>query len=211
MEAAKKELRSRMAAARGELSAGERAERSARIAELAIAAWQSGVFAWGPRPEQAQPLQLAVYVPFRSEADAMGVARWCLANGIPVSAPRVDAETRTMTFHRFKAERELRPGAYGILEPKPDAAPAPVVPGTLVLVPGLAFDAAGRRLGYGGGYYDRLFAAHRAEAEAGEIVLAAPAFALQVVEAVPAAPHDLRVHFLITEEGVRDCRAEGER
>lgn len=206
IDAAKKELRSRMIAVRDAMSAEDRAVKSRHIAAHAIEAWTSGVFAWSASPGGERPLRLAAYAAFRSEADATDVARWCWANDVPVAMPRVDAAAKTMTLHGIAGEHELRPGAYGIPEPAPDAPPAPLAPGTLVLVPGLAFDAAGRRLGYGGGYYDRMLAAHRAEAESGAIVLAAFAFARQLVETVPAAPHDMRVHYVVTEDGVIDCR-----
>ena len=206
IEAAKRELRKRMAALRDALPAEERAAKSARIAEHAVAAWIGGVFAWGAPPGGARPLRLAAYAAFRSEADVSEVVRWCWACGVPVALPRVDAAAKTMTLREVRGEEELRPGAFGIPEPGAEAPLALPVPGTLMLVPGLAFDTSGRRLGYGGGYYDRLLAAYRADVESGAIVLAAPAFSLQVAEDVPAAPHDVRVRFLITEEGVIDCR-----
>jgi len=196
---------------RDALSPAERRALSARIAAHAVDAWVRGVFAWSAPPAGLRPLRLAAYAAFRSEADVMDVARWCWNGGVPVAMPRVDAAAKTMTLREVKDERELRPGAYGIPEPDASAPPMPLVPGTLVLVPGLAFDAAGRRLGYGAGYYDRLLAAFRTEIEAGTIVLAAPAFSLQVAEAVPAAPHDIRVHFLVTENGVVDCGTRGVR
>lgn len=212
-----------MAALRDAMPKAVREAASRRIAERGIAAWEGGAFAWRAAPDEgrrtgapspspegaphrcASPLRLAAYAAFRSEADAFGLSRWCWARGIPVAAPRVGA-AGDMTLREITGEEELMPGAYGIREPGPGAPEAPLAPGTLVLVPGLAFDAAGGRLGYGGGYYDRLLAGHRADIDAGAIVLAAPAFAAQLVDAVPTEPHDVRVRFLITEEGLLDCR-----
>lgn len=165
--------------------------------------------AGGPQMHiQMKPRQLACYIPFRSETDVMPVVRWCWAQRIPVAAPRVDAaaaHARAMTLHNVAGEQDLQPGAFGIREPVPHAPQAALQPGTLMLVPGLAFDAAGRRLGYGGGYYDSLLAKHRAAVASGAMILAAPIFAAQLVRAVPDEPHDVRVRFLITEDGIIDC------
>ncbi|WP_158299346.1 5-formyltetrahydrofolate cyclo-ligase [Paenibacillus antri] len=205
----KRELRERMTAARDAIPPKERAARSERLARHAIAAWEAGAFAWGAPPDGERPRRLAWYAAFRSEADAAGLARWCWARGIPVAAPRVDAAAKAMTLHDVAGEQELMPGTYGILEPAPHAPLAALTPGTLTLVPGLAFDARGGRLGYGGGYYDRLLAPHRAAIDAGAILLAAPAFAAQIVDVVPTEPHDVRVRFLLTEEGIIDCKTGG--
>ncbi|HZG58278.1 5-formyltetrahydrofolate cyclo-ligase [Paenibacillus sp.] len=205
----KQALRRRMTAARDAIPQEVRADLSLRIAAHAIDAWARGAFAWGAGADGERPLRLAVYAAFRSEADAMELARWCWARGIPVAAPRVDAAAGEMTLREIAGEQCLVPGAYGIREPGPDAPTAPLAPGTLLLVPGLAFDAAGGRLGYGGGYYDRLLAHHRADVASGAIVVAAPAYAAQVVDVVPTEPHDAKVRFLITEEGIVDCRTGG--
>jgi 5-formyltetrahydrofolate cyclo-ligase len=71
-----------------------------------------------------------------------------------------------------------------------------------VVTPGLAFDRHGRRLGYGGGHYDRYLARLGPRA-----VRVGIAFSIQVIEDVPAAPEDERVHVVVTDAGVIDCRA----
>ena len=95
-------------------------------------------------------------------------------------------------------DADLTPGPWGIREPDPRRCP-PVRPGDvdLVLVPGVAFDAGGGRLGYGGGYYDRLLGTC---AEATTLVAAA--FEVQMVERVPMGPGDRRVDLVVTERGV---------
>jgi 5-formyltetrahydrofolate cyclo-ligase len=200
----KQALRRRMAAFRNGMPAEERAAKAGLMRDRFVEAWRTGTFdAFG-----AQPRQLACYVPFRSEADVMPIVRWCWSQRIEVSAPRVDPAAKRMTLHKIAGEEELQPGAYGIREPAPHAplAAAPT-PGTslLMLVPGLAFDAAGRRLGYGGGYYDRLLYKHRAALASGALQLAAAAFAAQIIGVVPAEPHDVRIRFLLTEAGIIDC------
>src|SRR5690606_20023454 len=126
-------LRERMAAVRDAIPPDERAARSSAIAERVNGAWEQGRFGHGA------VRQLACYVPFRSEADVMPVMRRCWARGTPVAVPRVDRRMREMTLHYVAGEQELQPGAYGIREPVPHAPQAALAPGTLVLVPGLAF------------------------------------------------------------------------
>ena len=90
--------------------------------------------------------------------------------------------------------RDTAPGYRGILEPDPALPRVDVGAIDWVLVPGVAFDAAGRRLGYGGGYYDRLLALMPPATPR-----VAGAFDVQLVPVVPAAPHDLVVDTLATE------------
>jgi 5-formyltetrahydrofolate cyclo-ligase len=90
----------------------------------------------------------------------------------------------------------------GIREPDPARRRAARVDRIdVVIAPGVAFDAAGRRIGYGGGFYDRLLPRLRP----GTPVIAA-AFALQVVPEVPATPHDMRVDAVVTERGILATR-----
>ena len=197
----KQELRKRMAAVRRAMSEEERAKRSQAVCERAVAELLE--------PRKAGITLVAAFIPYGTEIDIVPILRWCWAQRIPVAAPRVDAAAQTMTLHLIAGEHELQPGAYGIREPMPHTPPlAALPPGTLMLVPGLAFDAAGRRLGYGGGYYDRLLHQHRAALESGALILAAPAFAAQLVDVVPTEPHDAKVRFLITETETIDCEEQ---
>jgi 5-formyltetrahydrofolate cyclo-ligase len=91
---------------------------------------------------------------------------------------------------------ELVPGRYGVLAPP--AARAAVSAIDLALVPGRAFDRAGRRLGRGGGHYDRTFACDTGE----HPVLIGIAYEVQMVEEVPRAAHDARVSAVVTERAV---------
>jgi 5-formyltetrahydrofolate cyclo-ligase len=95
---------------------------------------------------------------------------------------------------------ELTPAWYGAREP---ARRVPVDPADvdLVVTPGLAFDRDGRRLGYGGGHYDRFL--DRLDPRGVRVGIG---FAEQLVERVPAGPEDQRVNLVVTDDVVVDCR-----
>lgn len=133
-------------------------------------------------------------LPFRSEWDTLPLIELALASGKTVAAPRVNRATRMLELHALTGSaRALVPGAYGV--PEPDANADRVAPESVewVLVPGVAFDRTGRRLGYGGGYYDRLLPL------IGRAPRVAGAFDVQLVDRVPWAPHDVCVDVIVTE------------
>lgn len=139
------------------------------------------------------------FAPMRTEADwttAIGPA-WKLA------LPRIDSGR--MTFHRIAALDGLTKGAHGVLEPAVGEGTL-VLPGeaAVVLVPGMAFDRKGGRLGRGGGFYDRLLVEGHLHARR-----IAVCYACQVVERVPVEPHDMEVDAIVTEDGWIEVRSTG--
>lgn len=180
---AKRGVRAAVMALRDALPAALRAEASQRIAERLLALPQ---FIGAP--------SVLLTLPFRSEWDATLVARAALAQGKRVIVPRVDAPARVLALHVVTSLAEgIAPGYRGIPEPRDDLPRAAAADVALALVPGVAFDACGRRLGYGGGYYDRLL-----PLLAPGVPRLAGAFDEQVVEEVPAAAHDLAVDVIAT-------------
>lgn len=159
----------------------------------------------------ADARSVMVYLPFRGEVPTDLIVRKTLDLGKVVSAPvTLRAERRLEPYRLTGRPDEFRRGAYGILEPDP-ARCEPVLPGTidLVVVPGVAFDRSGGRLGYGGGYYDRFLAG-----EAVGALRVALAFEVQLsAEPLPLDAHDLRMDLLVTERrilrGVRPARQDG--
>ena len=99
-----------------------------------------------------------------------------------------------MFASRLRGMDRLRTGRYGVREPERDE-PAPRGAIQLIVIPGLAFDRQGGRMGYGAGYYDR-FLRHRAARRGGVC------FEAQLVERVPRGAHDVRMEILVTERGV---------
>lgn len=139
-------------------------------------------------------------LPYRSEWDATSIVRAALASGKLVAAPRVDRAARVLRALRLTSiDDDVEAGFRGIPEPRAHCEEIALDRFDVVIVPGVAFDARGGRLGYGGGYYDRLLPAMpRAERIAG-------AFELQVVEHVPAAAHDASVDWVVTERRTLHC------
>ena len=146
-------------------------------------------------PEWAEASTVLAYAGFGTEFDSTAVLASVLSSGRRLVLPRVRRSPWSLTLHVVTApDRDLVTSAWGIREPDPDRCPA-LEPAEVdcVLVPGVAFDARGGRLGYGGGFYDRLLAG------AGDASLIAAAFSLQLVPSVPMAAHDRRVPIIVTE------------
>ncbi|MCB9846913.1 MAG: 5-formyltetrahydrofolate cyclo-ligase [Phycisphaeraceae bacterium] len=141
-----------------------------------------------------------VYLPTREEAGVDCFISWRIKQGLTVCGPRVDWQTWDMTP---MAIGDLRTGVeirrHGIREPIAGA--ARISPGTIdvVLTPGVAFDEAGRRVGRGAGCYDRFLA--RNDLMEG-ILAVGVCFEAQVLDAVPADDHDVRVGAIVTEERI---------
>lgn len=149
-------------------------------------------------PRLDRPAGVAAgYWPMRSEIDPrplmarLARAGWRLA--LPVTpARRTDGP---LIFRRWEPGGAMEEHAFGMREPQPAAE---AVRPDLVLVPLLAFDAAGHRLGYGAGHYDRTLQALRA---AGPVYAVGLAFAGQATATLPAGPHDQPLDAVATERG----------
>ena len=152
---------------------------------------------------QALPSYLAarvvlVTLPFASEWDTRPFAIAALASGKTLVVPRVDGATRMLELHAIgDIAADVKPGYRGIPEPLPTMPRIAAAAIDWVLVPGVAFGPGGRRLGYGGGYYDRLIATLDPAT-----ALVAGAFDAQIAERIPAAAHDLCVDLVVTETRV---------
>jgi 5-formyltetrahydrofolate cyclo-ligase len=191
---AKRAMRIAVIEQRDALPPGERTAASHLIAERIVAL-----------PEFAAAPAVLLTLPFRSEWDTELVARAALAAGKALMVPRVDPAARVLLLHRIDSLRDaIAPGYRGIPEPRADAPHASPQDVALALVPGVAFDGAGRRLGYGGGYYDRLL-----PLLAGTAPRIAGAFDLQLVDTVPAAGHDLAVDMIVTPTRIVSAHRDG--
>jgi 5-formyltetrahydrofolate cyclo-ligase len=153
------------------------------------------------------PGYVSGYVAVRGELDPADALEAVRAAGFTVVLPRIDTRVPPhLCFHAATGPDDLCDGPHGLREPRASSAEVPVEGIDVMLVPGLAFDAAGRRLGYGGGYYD---AAGRALRERGPAsLLVGLAFDFQIVDACPADERDVAVDVVVTERRVLTARAD---
>jgi 5-formyltetrahydrofolate cyclo-ligase len=143
-------------------------------------------------------LAISAYWPLSDEMDPRPLIHHLHDAGHSIGLPAVLGRGLPLAFRRWEPDMELEIGHFGVLTP-PLGAPE-IVP-SLLLVPLLAFDRAGYRLGYGGGFYDRTLAGLRAGTE---ITAVGIAFALQEVPAVPREPTDQPLDWIVTErEAIR--------
>jgi 5-formyltetrahydrofolate cyclo-ligase len=136
---------------------------------------------------------VGAYHAHKGEADPAELLARLVELGVSIAFPRITRHDTALDFHIVPSGEVLMPGSFGIPEPLahwPRARPG------VLLVPLLAFDARGHRLGYGGGFYDRTLEA-----------LKVPAFGIayggQEVPSLPAEPHDRTLTGILTEDGLR--------
>ncbi|MEM9724041.1 MAG: 5-formyltetrahydrofolate cyclo-ligase [Pseudomonadota bacterium] len=185
LDARKTEMRRAAKARRAALAASGR-DAAARATAAAF------LEAYPPKRDQV----VAGYVALGSELDPQPLMAALHAAGVSVCAPVVASRHEPLAFRLWTPDAVLETGPFGARAPRG----GPIVTPNLVITPLLAFDAAGGRLGYGGGYYDRTLAALGGRAHA-----VGYAYAGQRVEAVPMGPHDRRLDMVATEQGVRRC------
>jgi len=143
---------------------------------------------------------IAGYSPIRSECDPVPLMRGLAAKGAQLALPVVKANDKPLSFSEWNQGAQLTAGPFGILQPRPDAL---IVEPDIILVPLLAFDRKGGRIGYGAGYYDRTLADLRKRKPA---IAVGIAFAAQEIDAVPADSNDQRLDLVLTEREVIDPR-----
>ncbi len=135
-----------------------------------------------------------IYMDFRKEVATKALIEACWAAGKKVVVPRVMKEGQLLLIS-IESFEDFELSSFGILEPIPRADNQPDAASIdLVLVPGVAFDEEGYRMGYGGGFYDRLILRFRED-----VVLCALAFEVQMTDKLPVEPHDQQMDVVITE------------
>lgn len=187
----KKELRRRIIECRDRLTPTEITAKSILIA---------GQLYGLPAYEKAE--RIMFFVSFGSEVATRSMVEESIYHGKTVLVPKAVPKTRELIPSRlFNWHDDLAPGFYGIPEPH-QAALRPQSPSTidLLIVPGVAFDLKGNRLGYGGGYYDRFFPLLRED-----VPLVALVFDCQIRNEVPVDEWDRRVDYIITEKRIIDA------
>lgn len=151
-------------------------------------------------PEFQTAKTIFFFASFRSEIDTIGMIKRSLEAGITVVLPRV--EGRDLVLYQIKGLHELVPGCWDIPEPSvlTDDRKINVNAVDAIIIPGAAFDEAGNRIGYGGGFYDRLLAQlHK------PVPIIAPTYEEQVIESVPMDAHDKKVNIIVTDSREIRC------
>jgi 5-formyltetrahydrofolate cyclo-ligase len=156
----------------------------------------------------ARPFPVAVpagtivsgFSPLKSEINPVPLMRRLADAGARLALPVVAGKGRPLTMRSWMFGEPLASGVWGIREPPPEA---PAVDPDILIVPLLAFDRQGGRIGYGAGYYDMTIARLRGLKP---VVAVGIAFAAQEVDAVPTTPRDERLDLVLTEDGVLDFR-----
>jgi 5-formyltetrahydrofolate cyclo-ligase len=139
---------------------------------------------------------VAAFWPMRDEIDIVPLLHALAGQGHMIGLPRTPPRGQPLRFHRWQPGDALEAGAMGTRQPSADA---PVIVPDLFLIPLLAFDGAGRRLGYGGGYYDLTLPLHPGARRLG------CAHAAQRLDEVPADDHDARLDAVATDQGILHC------
>jgi len=140
------------------------------------------------------------FMSLKNEINPLPLMRKLAGQGARLALPVVAGRGKPLIMREWVFGEPLVAGVWGIREPKPEAA---VVDPDILLVPLLAFDRAGHRIGYGAGYYDLTLTQLRAR---NPVIAVGLAFAAQEVAAVPATPRDARLDLVLTEREVLDLR-----
>ena len=186
LRAEKKQMRSAVLAHRDAMSPSERAVASRTIVDKlsALTNYQSANV-------------VLIYMAFGSEIETKPFFERIVADGKMVVLPRVDKTSQTLMLHSVESVAELQSSRWGIFEPANSAPMVALKEVGFVLLPGVAFDRTGNRLGYGRGYYDKLLL--RADPTLARV---AAVFSCQIVDKVPAGPFDQKIDTLITENEI---------
>lgn len=139
---------------------------------------------------------VAGYVPFRGEVDIVPAMQSLAGHGHSLCLPVIEAADMPLYFRRWRPDEALEMGRYGIAIPPPGA---PVFRPDVLLVPFVAFDRRGHRLGYGAGYYDRTITRLREEKQ---VLAIGVGYASQEVAAIPNSLLDERLDLVVTDKDV---------
>lgn len=182
----KAEIRKRILEVRKGLTDEEAASKSGAIVQKVI-----------KTPEYREADNILLYADYCREVMTRGIFEDALLHRKKIFFPRVDSLTNTMAFYQVISVRQLGRGYRDILEPKEDIRSRyrfQPKEDTLVILPGVAFDTSGYRIGYGKGFYDRFLADRR------QLSTMALAYACQIVDEIPKDAHDIKMDKIVTEE-----------
>ncbi|MBO5033870.1 MAG: 5-formyltetrahydrofolate cyclo-ligase [Lachnospiraceae bacterium] len=182
----KAEIRKRILEVRKGLSDEEASSKSAAIVQKVM-----------KTPEYEEADNILLYADYCHEVMTRGIFEDAILRKKRVYFPKSDNLTNTMEFYQVVSVRQLEKGYRGIPEPREDTQlrykfyPKE---DTLIIMPGVAFDTSGYRIGYGKGFYDRYLVNKR------QLSTMALAYACQIVDEIPKDVHDIKMDKIVTEE-----------
>ena len=139
---------------------------------------------------------------FYGEVDTTMIMKDAWSKGKHVVVPITDSKDRRLIHSEFRNGDRTSRTSIGVLEPQLDVyRPVELALLDVVVIPGLAFDSNGGRIGFGGGYYDKFVASVA-------IPKVALAISYQLFDELPLEEHDVRMNMIVTEDGVIDCRTK---
>jgi len=194
----KQSIRQRILSEREQLPAGLRTQYSAAIVQRIV-----------QLPKYQAARVVLGHMNFGAEFESELWVKQALADGKQLLLPKVNRVTNELDIYRVTdLQHDLAPGLWNIREPLPDRCTRVDEPDEVnfILLPGVAFGLDGARLGYGGGFYDKLLA--RIEDESGRDslpALVAGAYSMQLVEGIPQEATDRTVQCVVTENETIDC------
>lgn len=178
----KNKVRKEMSAKRQALSKEEVTAASIHISDLLIA---STLY--------KDASNICVYQAFRNEVSCETIMKQAFLDGKQIFVPVTDLQSKTMDFYQVMENTEWKTGSYGILEPVISKDNKKLQEPALILMPGLVFDKNKRRIGYGGGYYDKYLAVNKNH------ITIALCYDFQVVDyALPFEEHDILPDYILT-------------
>ncbi len=192
MQTMKQAIRQRIITDREQLSANLRAQFSSGISQRIL-----------QMPEYQTARTVLGYMSFGAEFVSDSLIQQVLADGKQLLLPKVNLATKELDLYRVVSlQDDLAPGVWNIREPLPEQCDKVenLNDVNFILLPGAAFARNGARLGYGGGFYDKLLArlTHRP-------ALVAAAYSMQIITDVPQESTDRKVEWLVTESETIDC------
>ncbi|MDI6718807.1 MAG: 5-formyltetrahydrofolate cyclo-ligase [Methanomicrobiales archaeon] len=191
MSVDKRELRQVAKDRRLNLAPGVRAEKARQIRTHLL-----------PLLETHDPI--LTYVSKEPEVDTRELIQCLLASGKHIVVPIIERQTVSLRLTYLEHLHHLVESTFHVPEPIGHEIPARAEDVTVAVIPMLAFDPAGNRLGYGAGYYDRFLIRHR------RVVKIGVAFSCQQVDAIPADANDVRMDWIVTEDGAIRCNHSGD-
>lgn len=186
MKKQKTELRKKMLAQRDQLTPSQIKEYSSRIADSCRQIIS-----------EKKPKNMLVYLNYLSEVETRSIIKHMYSQGISVHVPRVNFKTKQLEIVPITAQTKMILSKYGIEEPAPECSQIDSKIIDFIIVPGTAFSKNLERMGYGGGYYDKLF-----ERIGPAVFKAAVCFEIQIADYIPTEPTDIPMDIVITEKQI---------